>query len=120
MKRSSSSTSAAAGAAGAAGSSGDINKIRKTLVDEFNAQAKYKKILKLTNMETNKEYAVTGCRRVTTMFDPRIALDLGEVLVFFPERFTSMSDEAVQELNIDKGFVLIKDDNKKYTIKFKN
>ena len=113
MKRSSTT-------AGTSGSE-NMNKIRKTVVDEFNEKAeKFKPILKLTEIELNKEYPITGCRRCTTMFRPRIRLDLNECVAFFSERFASMSETTIKELNSDSGFIFYKDDNKEYHIKFKN
>lgn len=67
-----------------------------------------KPIIKIQEMTVNQKYLIKSAEKLQTSYNEKVLLELEEVRVFLPDRYTKITDNALDDLN--KGLYWIKND----------
>lgn len=67
-----------------------------------------KPIIKIQEMTMNRKYLIKSAEKLQTSYDGKILLELEDVRVFLPDRYSKITDNALDDLN--KGLYWIKND----------
>lgn len=82
---------------------------QQDILDELNKILPiHKPIIKIQEMVVNQKYTIKSAEKQPTSYDGKILLELDEVRVFLPDRYTKITDDALDGLN--KGQYWIKND----------
>ena len=64
------------------------------LFNSFN----YKRIIRINELDENKEYIINDAYRTQTKYGDRIVLKLEDAILYLPPRFLTLKDDNVKEL----------------------
>lgn len=85
----------------------------------LNAQS-FKPTMKISEMILNNPYQIYGIRRIATKYGPRVVAELQDVQIFLPMRYSSLPDDAMEDINSKGDFYVTNSgqNGKSFELKF--
>lgn len=74
-------------------------------LDQLNSY-RFKPFVKISDLEQNVAFKISGAKRITTKFGERVVLELEKQQLFLPSRFDKLSPDVLDKLNMENNYYL--------------